>query len=675
MREYWLERAPEDVANKIIDVQSNWSRTSTNPVMQAWSRNTIKYFSNIIESGYWETSLNYEGSQGELVKMIMPVARNIIRQLLTIIVKQNLDFTTIARATGVDVRTVTRLGDALSTQITQDQGLDKKLQNVVEYGLVQGCAYTKTTWRTDKGIPWESDPLEGQENLSRGYKGIKYVGDVEISHHDVYDVYFDYTIENWEDVPWVTVRTVKNRWDLIAQFPDLEQEILSLDSTMQSNITSYDTFGSEISEDSVEVFELFVRPSPALPNGRLLVFSDPKTVYWDSDNFYGTIPVEQFKPEPIFRTGFGYPALSSILPGQEMLDHSFSAISTNEAAFAVKNIVSPRDANISVDQINGMNFISYTPGEKGGKPETLQLGGSNPETFKFIDLLNSFMANVSNLNEAIRGQPLPGVTSGVAYATLTANALEFITAASKEYVNIAKRTMWHAINAYRKFGGNTPRMVRLAKQSNAKLTTSEWVGTDLDPIQYVDLKITNPLYNTMAGREQLAEKMFKFGIVKDMDSFVKIIDGQPLESIIKPARNQEDLIQNEDEALQEGREVPVLQTDDHPLHMHHHAALLDDPDIRINSKISGVIMSHIIEHLRLEKEKDPAFAIMVKTGIAPNVEPPPPAPEMGPINPDNMGQSPILEPSEGSNPRDSSDIIAGSETSPAQPSKDLLGRI
>ena len=674
-RTYWLEADAKDVANELMEYHGRWVSYSTNPIMQAWSRNTVKYFSNIIEATYWETSLSFEGDQGEFVKMLMPIARNLIRQLLTIISKQNLDFSTIARATGIDVRTITRLGDALASQIVQDEDLDRKFTNMVEYGLVQGISYTKSVWRTDRGEPWESEPLEDtEEHIAKGEHGIKYTGEAEVSIHDCYSVFFDYTIEEWEDLPWVEVRTRKNKWDLIAQHPHMEEEILALETDPRWDSYYSNELDNLLEKDQVFVYELFVKPSPALPEGRMMMYCSPDCILWDSDNLYGTIPVEQFKPEPIFKTGFGYPALSSILPAQEMLDHSFSAISTNEQAFAVKNVLVPREANVGVDQIDGMNFVSYTPGEKGGKPERLDLGASSPETFKFIELLKTFMTEVSNLNEAIRGQPLPGVTSGVAYATLTANALEFITAASKEYISVAKKTVMHSINAYRKFGGDTERMVRMTKFSNSRETSTKFVGSDLDPIQYVDLKATNPLLQTTAGREAIADKLMQYGIVKDVDDFLKVIDGEPLQALTRAVRNQNDLIENENEALQEGEKVLVVNTDDHPRHIYHHSALLDDPEIRTNADYTSNVLIHIMEHLKMEKEMDPMLAAIVRTGKAP-------LPEQGALPPmggtmdQQGGPTEVLMPEEGPGVEAQSDLIQQGAVTPAAPADDLLGRI
>ncbi len=60
------------------------------------------------------------------------------------------------------------------------------------------------------------------------------------------------------------------------------------------------------------------------------------------------------------------------------------------------------------------------------------------------------MQQMSNINAAVRGE-VPGSTSGVAIATLTTNALEFLSSYSKCLSITLEKVMGHSLNAYRKF--------------------------------------------------------------------------------------------------------------------------------------------------------------------------------------------------------------------------------
>lgn len=655
-QEYWLKKDADEVIKKMEPWHGNWSIWGSNPIMQAWVRNSISYYSAILEPGAWDSSLSYDGEQGELVRMLVPSARRLIRQLVTIITKQKLNFSALARTDGTDVIKEVRLGNSLAQQITEDQNYDYKLDKMVEQGLVYGNSYLKTCWRTDKGEPYTRSNNDG----------LILSGDVEITVPSVFDVFYDYNVEDWEHLDWVEVRTTKNKWDLIAQFPDLKDAILQLPCVRDWR-TSHDAGQMMTTEDDfIFCYELFVKPSASLPKGRMIFYGDKNTIFFDGINKYNKIPIEMYKPENIFGMGFGYPLFSDLMPIQEMLDHSFSAVATNQAAFAVQNITVARGSGINVQEISGgLNFLMYDPQNipGGGKPEPLNLTQSSPETFKFIEMLREYQMELSGVVGALRGNPPPGVTSGTAIATVTTNALEFLSAGSKAYVDTAEKGMMNAINAYRRFASQE-RIVRMAGR-NGMHYTRKFVGSDLDPIQNVRLNVANPLMQTIAGRTEVAEKMLQSGMIKSMQEYFSIVDGAPTSQMMETELSENDLIQAENESLMLGQEVIILATDDHPMHIRKHHALLNDPILRHNNSMVAKVLDHIMEHSQLARQTDPMLQAMVRTGQmpqqpqqAPQQQLPPPQGAQEPQQ-DQLGMSDI-----GGQP--TQDI--------AEPAEDLLGR-
>lgn len=605
--EYWLKKSPEEVADRLQTNTEYHSAWYGHSVYQAWVRNHIIYYSNIIEPDDWATSLIFDGEQGELVRMQVPQARSLVRQLVSIITKAKLSFNSIAETKGTDVINAVRLGNALSNHIVRDQTLDLKSQTSFERSLVQGLSFMKASWRTDRGEPYAGDSGKG---------AIKYTGDIEITTHSPYDVRYDSNIhlDDWKNIPWVEVRTIKNRWDLIAQHPDLKDEILSVPTLSEMKSSAIDDVQRINQDDLISVFELYVRPSPAIPKGRMMMYSSADTIYHDGDNLYETIPIEPMCPEPMDGIGFGYPFLSNLLPAQEMLDHSFSAIATNQSSLAISNVAIPRGAGVSVNEINGMNFISFTPQNVpgGGKPEVLNLAKTSPETFKFVDLLKAHMLELSNINGALRGSPPPGVTSGVAIATLTTNALEFLDSAAKAYNTCLEKIMYHAINAYRIFA-TVEHTVEITGK-NDKISIQKFKGDDLKSIKRIKLTIANPLMQTMAGRSDIAEKLVQSGLIKDIQQYVSVIDGSPLKELYEDELSENDLVKDENEALLKDEQVIALSTDDHAMHIRKHAALLNDPKVRVDNDMVASILDHIMEHYKLSGETDPGLTAMVRTG-------------------------------------------------------------
>jgi len=126
-------------------VHGSWMKWTSNPVIQAWIRNTISYYSNVLEPAAWETSLSFAGEQGELVKMLVPESRQLVRQFVSLITKQKLSFQAVAMASGSDVMQQTRLGNALANQIVEDQRLDQKAERLAELSCVLGLGSLMST--------------------------------------------------------------------------------------------------------------------------------------------------------------------------------------------------------------------------------------------------------------------------------------------------------------------------------------------------------------------------------------------------------------------------------------------------------------------------------------------------------------------------------------------------
>jgi hypothetical protein len=566
----------------------------------------------------------FEGQQGELVRFYTPKARQLIQRQVTLVTKQRLSAQCVAQAEGSEVIQDVHLGNSVLDQYITQQRLDTKGRELCEGGLVCGAWFTETTWRTDKGAPY-----------TRGENGaIIYTGSIDIQLRSIFDVFYDMTVNDWTELTYVETRCLMNRYDLIAQHPELESEILALPSISEAGGANswYDrTRGGEGNDDNVYVYKCFAKPSAALPNGRMIIYGDERCVFYDDENLYKCIPVEPFMPEKVLGVGFGYPQISNLLAAQEMYDNSLSAIATNQAQFAVQSVTVPRGSNINVNELNGMRFVSFTPQNVpgGGKPEPLQLTQSSPETFKFSDVLSNIMQELSMVSPTT---PPPGITSGVAIATMAANSVEFISGMSTSYITCWEKTLEHAMN-FTKMFAKIPQKVSI-KGRNSKLVLKDFKGEDIAPIAGVKIQMQNPLMQTIAGRIEIAEKLMQ--MPREMwPQYVSILEGEPLTQVYKGDLSQNDLIVTENELLRNGKDTPALASDDHGAHAKEHAGLLNDPAIRINGQAIQVILDHIAEHEQLAKNTDPFFLAMVRTGKVPDQAPPPeqgpkgPAPDLG----------------------------------------------
>lgn len=617
-KEYFAIKPSYELVKDLIGFISRWQNTigtASEGFAAIWHRNIRFYYSTMMYGSGADSSLGFIGEQGELVKMIVPHARALVEQFLSITTKQKLNFTPEAETSDSATVSDTRVAKALCDQIVRKENLDASGYRMAEQSAIIGAGYLKPSWSLDKGKKVGVDPETGR---------VIYSGDNEIINLTSFDVMTDMAIEDFYKQYYAVARVKKNRWDLIAQHPHLEQELRAVPAIMKQS-----DYGAlwhhHYTEDMVFVYEFFHRSSPALPDGRMTVFCDEKTIMYDDANPYrdpdgeAFIPIVEMKPAGIADTGFGYPFFSNILPMQEIMDVCFSAAATNNAANGVQTVINPIGNQVTVTDIGGMKFVNYMPlGDGGGgKPEALNLTKTAPETYKLIDMLRSYMMEIMNINGALRGTPPPGVTSGTAIATLTTNAIEFTQIFTKAYAMAMERALTYSVWNTANFA--TEKMVVSMVGPNKSSIAREFLGHELKPIKRVVCRLSNPLMSTAAGKFEIASQLLDKGQIKDPETYWRILEGAPIEDLYEPQYNQQELIQRENDMLKNGEMPLVLITDNHAKHILKHLCLVDDPEVRANGALTAAALQHVQEHVAKAREQvmDPILFSIVQTGQLP----------------------------------------------------------
>jgi len=609
-----------------------------------WDRNFRAYYSGNIDDIWNDGGVKFTGNEGELVKMSVNQARALMGEYNSLVSKSRLAYEGIAGRTDAGTFKSARLANALSEQLVTDEKLDLRADSMLEHSGVLGAGYIDLAW----------NPTGGKV-ITKNELGSKYTGKIEFKNLSVYDIFYDYMNPDFYSLDWLVVCWEENRWDLIAQYPNLEKEIRALPSVEPRFV-----FNSGRTSEKVKVMKFYHKNSPAMEGGRLCVFSDPNTVYFDNENPYGFIPVVSCIPSRILGTGIGYPLFSELLPMQEMIDSGFSTIASNHAAFGVQSILVPNNSDINVHDIGGLNFIRYNLQAGGGEPKALQLTSTPPEIFKFIDLLINNQMTISKINSALRGAPPPGVTSGAAIATLTANALELVAQGSKSYTIAMETAMDYAFKIYRTFATETQLVYMLGK--NKKTQVKEWKGSDLSNVYGVRLKTSNPLAKTAAGRITITEHMMELGLIKTPEQYQTVQETGNLDNITDDSVDETIWISEEDDMLREGKPVMAVKTERHAMHYVQHKCLLFDAAVRNDPAKLQAVLAHLDEHEVLGKNTDPWILGVVETGQLP-----PPQPPMGGAP---MPGQPELPATLEGGPLPSNDP---QKADPSEPAKPLLG--
>ena len=437
-------------------------------------------------------------------------------------------------------------------------------------------------------------------------------GDVEFSNLSPFDVVFDSTKESSNEGDWVICRSWKNKFDIAAKFPEKEDEILSIET--KSDIDRHIMVGRDYEEtDDIAVYEFYHKRTESMPDGRYLLYLDENTVLLDSPMPYRDLPVYRISASDILGTPYGYTAMFDLLPIQDAVNSLYSTILSNQNAFGVQNIYVPRGADISLNSLSGgLNVIEGNPinAPGGGIPQPLNLTHTAPEVFNFVQQLESMMETISGINSVARGNPESGVTAGNALALLQSQALQFISGLQQSYIFLIEDVGTGLVKILQDFA-SVPRVAAIAGKTN-KTEMKEFTGGDIGSINRVIVDVGNALSQTTAGRLQIADNLLQMGAITTVEQYFAVMNTGRLENMTESVNNSVMLVRSENERLADGvKQILALATDNHALHIKEHAGVLADPDLRLDGELVQRTLTHIQEHITLQRETDPDLLAML----------------------------------------------------------------
>lgn len=608
---YFAAREGEDTAKILLEKATDW----TNILTSNGYLEKLKSCLGAYHGAYFNDShtISFAGEQGELAQLPVNHIRNLAQHMFVMTTASRPQME--ARAANSDYKSSAQvtLANGLLDYYMREKRLERYINSAVEQSIVLGSGYVKVEWDATAGKIIEEDEELGEKI---------YEGDIKFTNLSPFDVVFDVNRED-SDHDWILVRTYKNKFDLAAKYPEYEEKILALDVKNGANSYSSQIF-RKVQSDQVEVWTMYHKRSDAMPGGRELVFLSEEIVLSDTVLQYRRIPIFRMSPNNILGTAFGYSNLFDLLPLQEGINHLYSAIMSNNIAFATQNLFVESGANIDITNLGGgLNIIQ---GSK--QPVPLNLLGTSPETFQFLSILEGKMEQLSGINGVTRGTPDPAANlrSGTSLALVQSMAIQFQNGLQQQYVQLIE-DLGVAILEILQDNASSPRVASIVGINNKQYIV-EFKGSDISDINRVIVDVGNPLARTTAGRVQMAEQMMQMKPEEfSFQQYVQVINTGRIDGMTSKIVDQENLIQQENEALTNGKKVKAMVWDDHKEHILHHRNVLNDLDIRNDDARASVVYDHLMEHIEFARNADPAVLTVTNQATLPQPTPPPaPAP-------------------------------------------------
>lgn len=625
---YFAADDADETVNYLVQKSTYWfNLLNANRYIDKLRRSWESYHGAYYDSSYSDShSISFGGESGELTNMAVNHYRNIARHIHTMITSSRPAFQPRSINTDYKSQVQTTLASGLLEYYMREKKLEQYLKTAAEYAIVLGTGYIKMEWNATSGEIYdyidpsedeifgyddEGNPLDDSGEVLEPFP--VYEGDVEFTNLSPFDVVFDSTKESPMDHDWVLCRTFKNKFDLIAKYPEMKEEILKIRT--KSDLQSYRLSLTSI-DDTVDipVYEFYHRRTESMPDGRYLLYLDTDTVLMDTAMPYRSLPVYSIMPSHYLGTPYGYTPMFDLMPLQDAVNSLYSTILTNNNAFGVQSILNPRGNDIRIAQVEeGLNFIEYNPvvgGGQSGKPEPLQLTQSAPETYNFLQMLVKDMETISGVNSVARGNPESSLKSGAALALVQSQALQFISGLQQSYVMMIENLGTGLIELLQDFA-KVPRVAAIAGKSN-KMKMQEFSSKDIESISRVVVDVGNALASTTAGRVQMADNLIQMGLITNAEQYFSVINTGRLETMTEGANNQALLIRAENERLVDGEtDVVATAVDKHSLHIREHMNVLADPDLRMDAELSTRVLAHINEHIQLLQTTDPNLLALI----------------------------------------------------------------
>lgn len=572
---------------------------------------------------FWNTfggshQVTFTGEQGELSQIPVNHIKNIITHMktMTLASRPALD----ARAINTDPKSLVQaqLATGLLDYYLREMRLEKNISIAVEMALVMGVGYIQVEWDTSKGQILEEDEETGIAIRE---------GDLSFSNLSAFDVIYDLNKNNTDHDWYITIQ-YKNRYDLIAKFPEYEQEIEGLSG--KDKMEGALILNRDMASDEVPIFTFFHKPSDVLPRGRQVTFLSSDIILTDQELPYKRIPIFRISPADILGTSIGYANTFDLMPLQDAINTLYTSVFSNNVALGTQNLFVETGANLNLTNLNGgLNII-----EGLKKPEPLNLVASSPETYNLIRIFEGLMETLSAMNSVVRGNPEANLKSGTSLAVVQSQAVQFMNGLQQEYIQLLE-DLGTAIIEILKDYATAPRVVSIVG-SNNKAYLKQFKADDIQEVNRVVVDVGNPLSKTFAGRIQMAEQLMQMKADEfTIDQYIQVINTGKLDVMTNKNTRKLNQIELENERLMDGRDTKVLILDDHAMHIQEHASLLDDPDVRDNDEIAAGILNHIQQHMNFANDPS-SSAIHQIMGHQPI--PQPMAPSQLPPNPQTPNQ-------------------------------------
>lgn len=583
--QYWAASDTRECADEVLKrAQDYWTNCKAKGWFTLWRRLYYAYNPNRYTLG--QTITNGDSNEYRTIKVNH--FRNVLEHIQTISITDRPAWQPQSVNSDTRSQKQTIIAKGILDYYMREKRVERHLRDATRNALLFTEGFISTIWDPTVGEVVAQDPETGET---------RHEGDVKYMTHEPVDVVRDMNLKAFHQRDWLVIRTYVNKYNLAEKYPEYREEIVG----QQTNLTQENHYlggqfmDRESQSDTIPMLTFYHAKTPGCPDGRQMELLVDGTVLSDSILLYEKLPVHRITPSDQVGTPMGMSVSVDLMPLQEMIDAHFTAILSINENYGIPKVLLPIGSEINADSVSaGFQAISYNPG--AGKPEVLEMPQVPQTLFNTLVQLQHEMETLSGVNSVSRGNPEASLKSGSALALVQSMAIQFNQPLQNSYVALLEDVGTATIQILKEYA-DAPRIIQIAGKRNRGIIQQEFSGRDVDSISRVQVQIGNPLSKTVSGRLAIAQDLLQNKIITTYQEYLMVLETGEIEPLTQGATSELLNLSSENELLLEGRQVPVLFTDNHVLHIQEHTSLASDPVVRSDPELFGIISQHIMEHI------------------------------------------------------------------------------
>ena len=629
-----LPQYSKALGSRLVELVNRWYQDlpSLRPYQRAKRHRQMYYGLPSSASPFDVSTVAQMGDQGELSAIHVNRFHHLGQRILTMAVQDDFGWQPVAANADTLSTEESILAASVLEYEKRAQRLTALRTRIMESALIDAWTHYAVRWDPGGGKKYDTDP-ETKADI--------YEGRLLVTQHPWWRV----TVDTYRDNPdheWCILTEFDNRWELAERHgkgvPEVYRRIVSLPPENQCVLTwQQQARGFTWSPDSnsrIPVYTFFHKPSRAVPDGRIVVFTGDGSILSDTGSVYGDgIPVHRTSAGEMLDTPFGSTAMADIGALQQVLNMLVSTAVTNNAAHGVPNVAIRSGANLSRSQLDGMNLWEVE-GDPKSDIASINLVDTSPETYNLAEIVKEEMSTLVGLNAVSLGQQTQQM-SGALAALLDSKSQQFASLfIAQDRQTVAD--MGTAILDCDKRFAQAPRALEVIAGSGRAYMLENFVGAKINGVSRVTVEVRSGLMSTTSGKLDFVEKLVAAGDNPELRRHLyAVYKSGNLDSAMLPEETEDMLVKQENDLIARGITPPVRVTDPHAEHIRRHREPLANPNARTDESVARAHDEHVQGHIDALKNTD--LELLMLMGQQPMGLPPPGAPGEPPPGPPPVG--------------------------------------